>query len=313
MLALLERDTARAAELLEEGVTSDDPWRRAAARMFHGGMAQMSGQDEHSEENCLAALGDFRAVGDAWGMASSLSMTAEYAAQRGDYATAIAATQEARDIGRDLFRGDPAGYLEGKVAALRLRAGDLAGARDSLDRARQALARRPAWKYYADIWLNLVESELAEREGDLAAAMAACRAALAALEDKVSVWWQSTRGLVLARLAMQELAAGAAGTCRRLLADALAAVCEGVEQPAVAAVLDAVAVLAATDDGERAARLLGAAHTIRGAFDESSLDAPAAREAAGRRAGGDAFEAAYQRGRELSRDDAVALAQAFLR
>jgi hypothetical protein len=78
-------------------------------------------------------------------------------------------------------------------------------------------------------------------------------------------------------------------------------------------VLEAVAVLAARDDGELAARLLGAAHTIRGAFDESSPDAPAARQAAAQRIGGSAFETAYRRGRELSREDAVALAQDFLR
>jgi hypothetical protein len=112
---------------------------------------------------------------------------------------------------------------------------------------------------------------------------------------------------------MQELGAGDIGPSRRLLADALSAACEGLEQPAVAAVLDAVAVLAARDDGELAVTLLGAAHTIRGAFDESSPDAPAARQAAARRIGEGVLETAYQRGRELSRDDAVALAQDFLR
>jgi hypothetical protein len=55
--------------------------------------------------------------------------------------------------------------------------------------------------------------------------------------------------------------------------------------------------------------LLGAAHTIRGAFDEGSLDAPAARDAVRGLLGPAAFQAAYQRGRALDRDGALALAR----
>jgi hypothetical protein len=67
----------------------------------------------------------------------------------------------------------------------------------------------------------------------------------------------------------------------------------------------------AQDSGECAtavATLLGAAHAIRGCFDEGSLDAPAVRDAARARLGADEFEAAYERGRCLPRDDALALA-----
>src|ERR1700678_5969 len=60
----------------------------------------------------------------------------------------------------------------------------------------------------------------------------------------------------------------------------------------------------------RAAPLLGAAHTVRGVFDESSLDAPAVRGAARRALGDAAFDAAYQQGRELGYDAAVAPAAA---
>jgi len=54
--------------------------------------------------------------------------------------------------------------------------------------------------------------------------------------------------------------------------------------------------------------LLGIAHSVRGCFDESSLDAPAARDAARARLGQDEFGAAYERGRAIARDDALALA-----
>jgi hypothetical protein len=45
-----------------------------------------------------------------------------------------------------------------------------------------------------------------------------------------------------------------------------------------------------------------------GLFDEGSLDAPAARDAVRALLGADEFEAAYERGRALGRDDALALA-----
>jgi len=84
-----------------------------------------------------------------------------------------------------------------------------------------------------------------------------------------------------------------------------------VELPPLADVIDAIAVFAqrpGREDAERVATLLGAAHTVRGCFDESSLDAPAARDAARARLGQDAFDAAYERGRVLARDDALVLA-----
>ena len=83
--------------------------------------------------------------------------------------------------------------------------------------------------------------------------------------------------------------------------------------------IDAIAVFALRGAGpgsrEQAAlsaTLLGVAHTIRGAFDEGSLDAPGAREAARGLLGLAAFQAAYERGRALARDEALALASGAL-
>jgi hypothetical protein len=85
---------------------------------------------------------------------------------------------------------------------------------------------------------------------------------------------------------------------------------------ALAGVLDALAASALRrgqdDDAELAARLLGAAHSVRGAFNESSLDAPAARAAARRALGEPAFGAAYQRGRELGYATALSFAGEIL-
>jgi len=83
---------------------------------------------------------------------------------------------------------------------------------------------------------------------------------------------------------------------------------------ALAVVMDGVAAAglwtdASRSGAERAAILLGAAHSLRGAFDQSSLDAPRARDTARRALGEAGFEAAYQRGRGLGHEEAFALAE----
>jgi hypothetical protein len=63
---------------------------------------------------------------------------------------------------------------------------------------------------------------------------------------------------------------------------------------------------------ELAARLLGAAHAVRGAFDESSLDAPQARAAARDTLGPAAFDAAYRSAADSTYQTALELGRAAL-
>jgi hypothetical protein len=126
---------------------------------------------------------------------------------------------------------------------------------------------------------------------------------------------------VKARLATALLKQGDATRCHTLLTEALDAAAAWREHPALATALDACAVYALSrshDDGagtasaEQAARLLGAAHAIRGAFDESSLDAPPAREAAREALGPQAFQAAYESTLASTYESALTLAREAL-
>ncbi len=74
---------------------------------------------------------------------------------------------------------------------------------------------------------------------------------------------------------------------------------------------DAVPVIPA-DRAVLAARLLGAAHAVRGAFDESSLDAPQARAAARDALGPAAFDAAYRSAADATYQTALDLAHQAL-
>src|SRR5690348_2696019 len=310
MLALTDGEPNRAFAVFDRYMTSEDPWVRAAVPLLRATFGSMLGRLDWAESDCQDALTAFRALGEAWGTAAVLIQLAEFARLRGDHAAAVAALEEASGLGKQLGAWGDLSHIGGKLAAVRLRVGDLAGARADLERAEREEAARGSGQSDAATWLGLVRAELFYREGDTGAAGRICDGLLAELEEKQSSWWLGMKAIIQARLALIALADGDETRCRTLLAAALQTATSWVELPPVADVIDAIAVLA-QDSGESAttvATLLGAAHAVRGCFDEGGLDAPAVRDAARARLGADEFEATYERGRCLPRDDALALA-----
>ena len=321
MLALADRDPERAFAVIERYMTSTDPWIRAAAPLLRGSFGRMLGHIDWAESGCRESLAAFRALGESWGAASVLIQMCELAQLRGDYPAALAAIEEAGSYGRKLGAWGDLTYIDGMQAAIRFRMGDLERARADLERAERAASERSASFNDMRAWLALVRAELHCREGNLAAAARSCERVLAWLDEQSSPWWDGMRAHLRARAALVVLAEGDEARCRSLLAAALAAAAAWVERPALATVMDAIAVFVlqgsagpgGTDapDQERAAlaaTLLGAGHTIRGAFDEGSLDAPGARDTARALLGEAGFDAAYQRGRALGRDETLAMA-----
>ena len=307
MLALYDRDPERAFAIFDRYSRSEDPWVRAAAPLLRGTFGIMLGRTEGAESECQVALAAFRALGERWGTAAVLMQLADFAKLRGDYTAAIAALEEAASLGQELGAWGDLSHITGKLAFVQLRAGDLTAARTNLERAERGDSERSAGRSDAAFWLGLVRAELHFREGDTAATARVCAEQLAWLEGRPSVWWHGLRAVIQARLALAVLADGDNDRCRALLADALRTASDWVELPALADVIDAIAVLS-QDSAQLAATLLGAAHSIRGCFDEGSLDSPAARDSARTLLGPDEFETAYERGRALSQDDAVAFA-----
>jgi len=309
MLALYDQDPDRAFAVFDRYVTSEDPWVRAAVPLLRATFGSMLGRIDWAESDCRDALAAFRALGEAWGTAAVLMQLSEFARLRGENAAAVAALEEARALGQQLGAWGDLSHIGGKLAAVRLRLGDLAGARADLERAEREDAARGIGHSGSGIWLGLVRTELLHREGDTAAAGSICADLLARLEEKHSFWWFGVLAMIQARLALIVLEGGDEARCRALLAAALQTATSWVERPPAADVIDAIAVLAQrSGECATAATLLGAAHAVRGCFDEGSLDAPAVRDAVRTLLGADEFEAAYERGRCLSRDDALALA-----
>jgi predicted ATPase/DNA-binding SARP family transcriptional activator len=304
-----------ARQQFERYVTAGDPWLRALGKVYVSSYEGSLGQPAEAEEHCRAGLAELRTLGEQWGVAMALTLLSDFAELRADHAAAIEALAEAAEIGRELRVWGDLTYVEARLAIIWARAGDLARAGEQMAEVRRAVAARSG-QVDTDRWVAFMGAELAWRQGDYAEAARCCEAALAAIAPNTARWWQSLRAQVKSRLAVAVLKDGDDGRCRILLAEALDAAAGWWEHPALAAVLDACAVYVLHRDGPgdagRAAALLGAAHAVRGVFDESSLDAPPARAAATRSLGAEAFTSAYESARALSYESALSLAREHL-
>jgi predicted ATPase/DNA-binding SARP family transcriptional activator len=326
--------------LYDRYATAGDPWLRAMGRFYRAQHASEMGRVDGVEEELRVALREFRAMGERWGIALVLTILADVIDLRADDAATIAALEEAVAIGRELNAWGDLSYVEARLALVRARSGDLARGRSELDRiGRATLTRRG--QIDIDRWVTFMRAELAWREGDPAVVVDCCTQVLAAFDSYQAVWWEALRARIRSRLALAVLAQGDEARCRELLDAALRAAAAWTEHPALAGVLDACACYTLRRPGlaptagpaptvdpaptagpaptaitagraELAARLLGAAHAVRGAFDESSLDAPQARAAARDALGPVAFDAAYRSAADSTYRTALELAHAAL-
>jgi predicted ATPase len=304
--------TDQAQEQFERYIAGPDPWLRAIGKFYLSAYAMSLGRLDGAEDHCRAGLAGLRALGEQWGVALALTHLTEFTELRSDHAASIAALTEAGAIGRELGVWGDLTYVQARLAVIHARSGDLARASEEIAQAQRAVEARGG-HVDTDRWVAFMRAELAWLEGDYAEAARCCEAVLTTIAPNQARWWQPLRAQVKSRLALAVLKQGDQERCHALLNEALDAAASWSEHPALAVVLDACAVYvlhrAASDDAARAARLLGAAHAIRGAFDESSLDAPPAREAARTTLGPQAFDAAYESSRALAYDQAIALAR----
>jgi predicted ATPase len=313
MLAYYEkRDPDWALRLLAAQFVSADPWTRAGSRLMHAMFSMSTGRIDDVADECAEALAGFRALGDRWGIALALTAQAELAALDGDHARAIAALEQAVEQGREMTDWEETAQIYASLAKYRSRMGDHSGA--LADMARAERSAREQGEPDRDLWISYIRAELAWLRGDLAEAGSISRRLDAQMASRNTVMIGSFRAQALNRAALADIRTGQAAGGWSGLAAALRLARDSQDQSAVAAVVDGLAAATLWTDAsrasaERAALLLGAAHSIRGAFDHSSLDAPGARDAARQALGGEAFEAVYQRGRELGYSEALALAE----
>ncbi len=320
VLLQYDGETDRAQAQFEQYIDSPDPWLRAIGQAYLSTYEFSLGTLDGAEEHCRSGLAELRALGERWGVSMALTQLAEFTELRAEHATSIQALAEAATIGRELGVWGDLTYIGARLALIRARTGDLAAARAGMAEVERAMAARGG-RVDTDRWVAFMRVELAWLEGDYAESARCAATMLDALDHAQAPWWQSLRAQAKARMAAALLKQGDSGRCARLLEEALDDAAAWTEHPALAAVLDAGAASRRARgaahhgrgaDAERAAGLLGAAHAVRGAFDESSPDAPAARDAARAALGPRAYLEAYASSRDIGYEQAAALGREAL-
>lgn len=279
-----------------------DPWLRAIARMIVGQVRLNFGEPaEVAEADLAAALAGFRAVGDRWGIAFTLSALADLTAARGDFARAVGWQQEAVALVEEVGVQEDLPQLSAKMAHQMWLAGDREAAHQTLRRARrQALdAGVPEVMgsvLHASASIARDEGRLDDARREIARAVELI--AHSTLAPQFRAIAASAQGLI-------EGAAGRLAEARARHREALEVAAGTLDSPVIAQVLVGIADLARREnDPARAAYLLGAAVAVRGAADRTVQDADRVEREARAALGDAGFEAAFRRGDgfDLTRD-----------
>ncbi|WP_150254130.1 AfsR/SARP family transcriptional regulator [Nocardiopsis deserti] len=253
LLALAEGRTADGTAALEPHLAHPDPWTRAMlwlARSFLGGA---SGDTARGREDVEQAMSAFREAGERWGLSLLLMSLAYSRAATGDTGGATAVLEEALALTREL------GDQHGQRVWLAMAYVDTGNTDRARARLEEVVAEAASTRQVALARVCL--ADLARHEGDPARAGRLLDLARGALGDG------EPPDRALYRAAAGHLAAvtGDLGAAVRHLVGAFVLADTLPDLPMLAQVAVATADLFLRgDEPARAARVLGAAHALRG-------------------------------------------------
>jgi len=298
-----DRDTTVA--LMREAGEHPAPWVRAAAPLISAQLAENDGDLSTMRADHETALARFREVGDRWGIAIVLVSQAGVWMIDGELDAAAGALEEARALTRELGVPSQDVFLDMRLAELWTRRGDLARAREHLDRVgdERDLNREEA------VVVDALRARLLWELGDRTAARALRDRLVAAVAAGFGGRAERghARAMALTSIGQIALGDGDVAAAAEALDGAFAAAIESRDMPIVAMTGVAGAQLAARQGRpEDAAEMLGAAAVVRGAADEANLEIAGVTAELRDRLGEAAFSAAYARGLEAERDAALA-------
>ncbi|WP_198347875.1 BTAD domain-containing putative transcriptional regulator [Plantactinospora sp. KBS50] len=304
-LSVFTDDTDAGLAAVARGLDHAQPWTRGTLLAMRSQIKENDGDAEGMLADQLQAITQLRAVGERWSLSMVLSQYADALSKRGDHAAATAALQEAAGLSRELNPSVEPMLQVIWLAGARARAGDVAAARADLRRfvTDEAAAQDGRATTYALVMLG----DIARQEGALdeaAGHLAEADRRLSALTLAAPQF----HGLLLVATAHLALARGDLATARRYVLRAVEGGTAARDMPALATVtVGMVAIAAAEDRLELAAELLGTSDSLRGWPDLSNADAQALAERLRAKLGDQAYAAAYARGHDRSRAEALAL------
>ncbi|GAA2590005.1 BTAD domain-containing putative transcriptional regulator [Actinomadura fulvescens] len=287
--------------------TSSEPWLHALDGFSSGYQWIFSGEFDVAGPAFEEALTRFRALGDRWGIANTLDGLAMIAELRGDLDRSLALLDEAFALVEQL------GVLEDMVDLLRRRAevfirgGDLATARTEYERAAELAVRSGSPQKVRTARQGL--GDVARLSGDIAAARDLYEEVLA---GSGADWGWTTENGARARLGLGWLAV-TENDLDAARAHFLAAVDNEYgnvyAQTLAEAVAGMAAIALAEGDAVRAATLLAGTRVIR-ELAGSAHDIIRVTAEVRERLDGAAFQAAWDRGAAMTRQEVLALAHA---
>ncbi|HWK26461.1 MAG TPA: BTAD domain-containing putative transcriptional regulator [Solirubrobacter sp.] len=269
VLAIFAEEPEREAEARRCALAHPDPWVRAGVHLLLAGTAENQGDVETMGVELAHAHGDFEALGDGWGVAMAQFIDSGRLQVAGDLERAETALERARAALEQLSPETAAGMLDLRVAEIRLRRGDLAGAREFADRARSRRDLGTDETAFALATLARIDW----LSGDVESARRELADARERLDRRGPIMPRQRHGEAVVEGLRAAIAAedGDLETADRLLAGAYDAALGTTDMPVIAAVAVAGACVAARrGDSETAAALLSAAAAVRGAEDPTN-------------------------------------------
>jgi predicted ATPase/DNA-binding SARP family transcriptional activator len=303
--AMLGEDTAGALTAIERNLAHPDPWARAVLVFMRAAIAENDGDVDTLRRDSQDSYERFAQIGDRWGMAITLSGLGGVLMMDGDLSGAIAAFEKSMAMLAELRAGDDVSEQLMRLAMARARSGDMPGARRDVTLALEKAEERrsPLMMSFARFGFG----ELDRLEGDLVGARRHFMEALEGL-DRSPHGPRQMEAIMHAGLAHLDVAEADFDTAQDQLHTALELAIASRDMPIVAIVGVGFAELAlACGDGARAALLLGASTSLRGAEDRSNTDAITIATTARTALGPADYDDAYARGLSLSRVEALSL------
>lgn len=295
LFALVDDQVTVGLTAVDSSPERADPWMRAMLAFVRSMLHGTAGEAALMRGDLAEAVDGFREVGERCGLATSLTYLAVLQNIVGEFEEAATGLAEAATLTRELGASDHLQRIW--LARVRMSAGDFAGARAEL----RALLGESAFQLHGAL-ARLALADVARHCGDLGEAgrqldLAARERGDDAFED----------ALFRAGLGQLAVARGELDAAEEHLAVAFTQAVEMPDLPLAAAVAVGAADLRRERaDGLGAARILGAAHTLRGDPDAFHPDVVRLRRLLAGELGADAYQEAYAHGRSLGRDQALA-------
>ncbi|QSB15827.1 winged helix-turn-helix domain-containing protein [Natronosporangium hydrolyticum] len=286
----------------EPVLTDEDPWVRALARLQLGKTRIQLGHGGRDADAYLeAALTEFRALGERWGMSFALTELADRIAVRGNLTGACEHYEQAIAVVTEVGAVEDVVRLRSRQAQLYWLAGAEEPAAAAMAEA-QRTARQVAWPE-ALTELALSKAVLARWSGDTELARRQLDVATGMLGDGAD-----RAGVRAMRHDLLGYLAGELAESREHRAAAVRAASESGHPLAIAEALVGVADLALRGaQYEQAARLLSASDLVRGLPDRSHPDRARIERSARSRLGDAGFAEAAREGTQTGWQELVAV------